>query len=88
MNKIKITNEQERIKVEFDFDNIEVAREYFNNEECIEDVVDILEGYDDEDKLDDNDMLRASVQTQVSNTNSETLKKMLDIIQDELNNRK
>ena len=43
MNKIKISNEQERIKVEFDFDNIQVAREYFQNEECIEDIVEALD---------------------------------------------
>lgn len=88
MNKVKILNEQERIKLEFDFENIEVAKEYFSNEDTINDVVDILAEYDNKEELNDNDMLRASVQTQVSNTSSETLKKMLDIIQDELNNRK
>lgn len=43
MNKIKITNEKERIKIEFDFDNILVARGYFQDEECIEDIVDALD---------------------------------------------
>jgi hypothetical protein len=47
MNKIKISNEQERIKIEFDFDNIQVAREYFQDEECIEDIVEAL-GYEHE----------------------------------------
>ena len=47
MNKIKISNEQERIKIEFDFDNIQVAREYFKDEECIEDIVEAL-GYEQE----------------------------------------
>lgn len=43
MNKIKISNEQERIKIEFDFDNIQVAREYFQDEECIKDIADALD---------------------------------------------
>lgn len=47
MNKIKISNEQERIKVEFDFDNIQVAREYFQDEECINDIIDALDCEDE-----------------------------------------
>lgn len=42
MNKIKISNEQERIKVELDFESIEVAREWFSNEDCINDVIGAL----------------------------------------------
>ena len=53
MNKIKISNEQERIKVEFDFDNIQVAREYFQDEECIADIVDALDYEEAVDKKDD-----------------------------------
>jgi hypothetical protein len=47
MNKIKISNEQERIKVEFDFDNIQVAREYFQDEECINDIIEVLDCEDE-----------------------------------------
>lgn len=43
MNKINISNEQERIKIEFDFDNIQFAREYFQDEECIKDIADALD---------------------------------------------
>lgn len=39
MNKIKIFNEQERVKIELDFENSEVARQYFTDEECINDIV-------------------------------------------------
>ena len=49
MNKIKISNEQERIKVELDFESIEVAKEWFSNEDCINDVIGALNYGEDEE---------------------------------------
>lgn len=47
MNKIKIFNEQERVKIEFDFENVEVARQYFNDDEYIKVIAEALKDEDD-----------------------------------------
>jgi hypothetical protein len=86
MNKIRVEVTGERVKVEFDFENIEVAKQSLKDEEFIDDVVGAL-ARDEERHYDDNDMLRAEVTTQVGITSSKTLAKMLEVIQEELNKR-
>lgn len=86
MNKIKIEVIGERVKVEFDFESVEVAIQSLKDEEFIDDVVRVLEK-DKEKHYEDNDMLRAEVTTQVGITSIKTLTKMLEVIQEELNNR-
>lgn len=86
MNKIKVEMIGERVKVGFDFENVEVAKQSLKDEEFIDDVIGVL-ARDEESHYDDNDMLRAEVTTQVGITSSKTLAKMLEVIQEELNKR-
>lgn len=90
MNKIKISNEQERIKVEFDFDNIQVAREYFQNEECIEDIIEALD-YEEEKESKNNevlDELKGALKEALCKRSTEQLSEIKGWIQEELNKRK
>ena len=86
MNKIKIEIIDERVKVEFDFESVQAAIQSLKDEVFIDDVVGAF-ARDEERHYEDNDMLRAEVATQVGITSSKTLAKMLEIIQEELNNR-
>ena len=88
MNKIVISNEQERIKIEFDFEDIGSAREFFQSEEYITDIVEHLNFYKEQPLYDDNDQMRAYVQTQIEKSNTKTLERMAQLIQEELNKRK
>ena len=90
MNKIKISNDQERIKVEFDFDNIQVAREFFQNEECIEDVIEALD-YEEEKESKNNevlDELKGELKEALCKGSTEQLSEIKGWIQEELNKRK
>lgn len=88
MNKIEITTIDNKVKVLLDFECVEAAREFFSNEECIEDILEALPSNESkEEELNDNDMLRAEIATQVSYTRTKTLKRIFDIIQEELKNR-
>lgn len=89
MNKIKISNEQERIKVEFDFDNIQVAREYFQNEECIEDIVEALDYEEDKESKNNEvlDKLKVALKEALCKGSTEHLSEIQGWIQEELNNR-
>lgn len=91
MNKIKISNEQERIKIEFDFDNIQVAREYFQNEECIEDIVEALDYELEEEEPKENELLN-ELKKQLKETlckgSNDQLSEIKGWIQEELNSRK
>lgn len=87
MNKIKIEIVGERVKVEFDFQSVEVAKQSLKDEEFINDVVDAL-ARDEERHYEDNDMLRAEVATQVEFTSSDTLERIISIVKEELNKRK
>lgn len=94
MNKIKIENVGERVDITLSFDNLQVAQEFFFSEECIADIQEALtvdseeEEEDPEAELKDNDLLRASVATQIAETKTETIKKIIDIIENELIRRK
>lgn len=90
MNKIKISNEQERIKVEFDFDNIQVAREFFQNEERIEDIIEALD-YEEEKESKNNevlDELKGALKEALCKGSTEQLSEIQSWIQEELNKRK
>jgi hypothetical protein len=89
MNKIKISNEQERIKIEFDFDNIQVAREYFQYEECIDDIVEALD-YEEEKQQEDESLneLKKQLKETLCKGNNDQLSEIKGWIQDELNSRK
>lgn len=63
MNKIKVEIIDERVKIEFDFDDAEVAKSSLQDEAFIEDIVGVIK-HEEEPQYDDNDMLRAEVTTQ------------------------
>jgi hypothetical protein len=91
MNKIKISNEQERIKIEFDFDNIQVAREYFQNEECIEYIVEALDYELEEEEPKENESLKElkkHLKETLCKGSSDQLSEIQSWIQEELNSRK
>jgi hypothetical protein len=91
MNKIKISNEQERIKIEFDFDNIQVAREYFQNEECIEDIVEALDYELEEEEPKENESLKElkkHLKETLCKGSNDQLSEIQSWIQEELNSRK
>ena len=88
MNKIEITTIDNKVKVSLDFECVEAAREFFNNKECIEDILGALPSdEDEEEELDDNNMLRAEVITQVAKTSTKTLHEIFFTIRDELKKR-
>lgn len=96
MNKIKISNEKERIKIELDFENIEVAKEWFSNEECIDDVLDALDYDDSEDEKDvTNDgadtiknKLEEMITELAKKASDECLGTLCEVFQNELKSRK
>jgi hypothetical protein len=89
MNKIKISNERERIKIEFDFDNIQVAREYFQNEDCIEDIVEALD-YEEENQQENESLeeLKKVLKETICKGSNDQLSEIKGWIQEELNSRK
>lgn len=86
MNKIKVEIKGERVKIEFDFDNAEVAKSSLQDEAFIEDIVGVIK-HEEEPQYDDNDMLRAEVTTQVAGTSTKTLKRIIEVVDEELKNR-
>lgn len=86
MNNIKIEIIDGRVKVAFDFESTEVAIQSLKDEVFIDDVIEVI--VKDEPHYEDNDMLRAEVATQVETTSSETLARIVEIIQDELAKRR
>lgn len=92
MNKIKISNEQERIKVELDFESIEVAREWFSNEDCINDVIGALNYGEDEGTKSESDPEIEEIKNNISKFFSDTpihiLNGFKEILDNELSKRK
>lgn len=86
MNKIKIEVIDERVKIEFEFENAEVAKQSLKDEMFIDDVIGVLDR-DEEPQYDDNDMLRAEVTTQVAKTSTKTLKRIIEVVDEELKKR-
>lgn len=94
MNKIKISNEQERIFINFQFDNVEAARHFFQEEQCIEDLLNTLGTYDDketeEHPVEDDELIK--VKTALKETllkgSTNQLSEIHDWIYEELENRK
>ena len=86
MNNIKIEIIDGRVKVAFDFESTEVAIQSLKDEVFIDDVIEVI--VKDEPHYEDNDMLRAEVETQAKTTSSETLARIVEIIQDELAKRR
>lgn len=92
MNKIKISNEQEKIKVELDFESIEVAREWFSNQECINDVVEAL-NYEEEEEVQSKqdpeiEVIKNNISELLSEAPTHLLNGFKEMLDKELNKRK
>ena len=88
MNRVKIVEANENVQIELSFESLEVAREFFTNEECINDVLSLLCNDEQEEELPDNDMFRASVMTQACETSTKTLEAIKEFLEEELSKRK
>ena len=92
MNKIKISNEQERIKVELDFESVEVAREWFSNEDCINDVIGALNYGENEETKSESDPEIEEIKNNISKLLGEATIHLLngfkEMLDNELNKRK
>jgi hypothetical protein len=90
MNKIKIEVIGERVKVSFDFENIQVARQSFEDEDFIEDVIGALD-YEIEKEPEESDETKRIKEGLRENLCKGSVKQLSEIkgwIQEELNKRK
>lgn len=92
MNKIKIEVIGERIKVSFDFENIQVARQSFEDEDFIEDIVEALdyevEEEPKEEECDEVREVKAALKEALLKGSTSNLSEIQGWIQEELNKRK
>lgn len=90
MNKIKIEVIGERVKVSFDFENIQVARQSFEDEDFIEDVVFALD-YEVEKEPEESDeakRIKEALRETLCKGSAKQLSEIKGWIQEELNKRK
>lgn len=90
MNKIKIEIVGERVKVEFDFENIQVARQSFEDDDFIRDVIGVLD-YEAEKEPEESDEVKKMKEALRESICKGSVKQLSEIkgwIQEELNKRK
>lgn len=90
MNKIKIEIVGERVKVEFDFENIQVARQSFEDDDFIRDVIGALD-YEAEKEPEESDEVKKMKEALRESICKGSVKQLSEIkgwIQEELNKRK
>lgn len=90
MNKIKIEVIGERVKVSFDFENIQVAKQSFEDEDFIEDIVCALdyEVKKEPEESDETKRIKEALRETLCKGSIKQLSEIQGWIQEELNKRK
>lgn len=90
MNKIKITTIGERVEINLNFDSLSAAKFFFSQKDCIEDLIGVLTGENDEvEKLkEETDETFSSIADDLKTVDNTVLERMNRLLQDELNRRK